>query len=277
MEQIFPVLYVFSSSVLQQPPICFQPKLAPTMTTLNLGIGALCTVKLNRLHPRRVVESLYTNAPHGQEVTDLLVIGQDKKVVNGREQVVILLRHESFDPNDVYAVKRWCRVTVEGPTSELFTQATEQPVVETVLAAGEEEQQPRTSASTRQEEIVQTIQDGFDVDDDDAPAPENIPTPDPPRQHQQTWGWDGICRRRQAQNLEHKASMKGQTEATIKSMTLLSMFLYWFPTEWSTLQVYQTQDSEGMINRMISIYLVDSMVNTMPVLFWFTTIWTHRL
>mmetsp|Transcript_13949 Transcript_13949/g.33457 ORF Transcript_13949/g.33457 Transcript_13949/m.33457 type:complete len:220 (+) Transcript_13949:4339-4998(+) len=217
------------------------------MTALRLGVGAICTVKLKYLHPRRVVDSLYTNAPHGTTVRDLLVLSEEKKRVNGKEQVVILLRHESFSPHDVYAVKRWCNVTVEGPEEALFTAAAEAPVPEPVV--GENDNTTTTTTSTsRREDVVQVLADGFDVDDDDAPAPENLPDPTDQTQHAQTWGWDGICRRRQAQNTEHKAKMNGQTDATIKTMTTLAMFLFWFPTDW-LVEVLLEQNFEVLLLR----------------------------
>ena len=120
-------------------------------------------------------------------------------------------------------------MTVEGPEETLFGAA---HVAAPVPAPGGEEETAAPVVETVREEIVQVVADGFDVDDDNLPAPENIPDPTDNSKHQQEWGWDGICRRRQAQNSDHPAYMKGQTDATIKTMTLLSMFLYWFPTDW---------------------------------------------
>ena len=66
-----------------------------------------------------MVDSLYTNAAHGTEVKELLVVKEEReKMVNNKKQDVVWLRHESFAPHDVYAVKRWCNVTVEGPEEE---------------------------------------------------------------------------------------------------------------------------------------------------------------
>ena len=137
------------------------------MVTNNLGIGAICSVKLKYLHPRRVVDSMYTNPAHGTVVRDALVIGQEERTVNGRKQGVVLLRHESFHPHDVYAVKRWCNVTVGAPEGNRFTDGPEAPAG---VPENEEdcEEIVLPSAETRREDITQTRADGFDVDDDDA-------------------------------------------------------------------------------------------------------------
>ena len=213
------------------------------MNRPQLGIGAVCTVKLAYLHPRRTVQSFYTNAAHDAVVKDMLVVGQETRTVSNKKQVVCLLRHESFAPHDVYAVKKWCKVVVGCPAPEAFQTTTETAVIPP--QEGEEADiRVHTSAETRQEDISQVVADGFDVDDDRNPAPENIPD-DQQTQHQQEWGWDGICRRRQGQNSEHKASMKGKTEPEIKSMTFLSMFLYWFPIDY-LMEVLLVQTNERL-------------------------------
>ena len=97
------------------------------MAPLRLGVGAICSVKLKYLHPRRVVESLYSNAAHDTVVRDMIVLKEETKTVNSKKQVVVVLRHESFTPHDVYAVKRWCTVSIEGPESEVFTTVADAP------------------------------------------------------------------------------------------------------------------------------------------------------
>ena len=47
------------------------------------------------------------------------------KKVNRHDQVVVLLKHDSFKTNDgeseeIYNVPRWCKVTEEGPSDDYF-------------------------------------------------------------------------------------------------------------------------------------------------------------
>jgi hypothetical protein len=61
-------------------------------------------------------------------------------------------------------------------------------------------------AKNRAEDIARVRNEGFEVDDDNDPAPENIPDPAeaPPvvieagLYEGQTWGWDGVDRRHTA-------------------------------------------------------------------------------
>ena len=112
----------------------------------------------------------------------MLVIREETRSVSGRQQGVCLLRHESFSPHIVYAVKRWCKVTVEGFQTEVIGTGDDSTVVG--LPEGEEaDVRGMASADTRQEDIIQVRADGFDVDDDNVPAPENIPNEEDTTQH----------------------------------------------------------------------------------------------
>jgi len=77
---------------------------------------------------------------------------------------------------------------------------------------------------------------GFEVDDDNEPAPENIPAPDAPQVgicEGQDWGWDGF---------DQRASLGGAMYNnpsfadgwTPQRKTFLDIFLHLFPLEFFT-------------------------------------------
>jgi hypothetical protein len=75
---------------------------------------------------------------------------------------------------------------------------------------------------------------GFDVDDHkNDPAPENIPgvegetVPDA-----QPWGWNGICYRKSTGVADHPAKMNVCNDVDLKNMTMLNMFLFFFPSQF---------------------------------------------
>jgi hypothetical protein len=83
------------------------------------------------------------------------------------------------------------------------------------------------------EDIVFFRAAGFDVDDDNDPARENIPgvkgetvLPDA-----QTWGWNGICYLKSTGLTDHPAKMIGCNDVDLKNMTMLNMFLFFFPSQ----------------------------------------------
>jgi hypothetical protein len=88
-------------------------------------------------------------------------------------------------------------------------------------------------ANVSMEDVSLLLAEGFDVDDDNQPAPENIPTAgEMTTGMQQRWGWNGICNRKAAGIQNPPAMMNNATESDIKSMTLLSMFLWLFSNDF---------------------------------------------
>ncbi len=73
------------------------------------------------LHPRPVVCAQYLNASKNDVLDDLLVIGQEEKVVCKRLQSCILMCYVDFDDGQIlHAVTRFCKVQQEGPVEFLF-------------------------------------------------------------------------------------------------------------------------------------------------------------
>ncbi|KAG7359040.1 transposase IS4 [Nitzschia inconspicua] len=74
--------------------------------------------------------------------------------------------------------------------------------------------------------------DGFNVDDDRDPAPENIPVPGETLNDQQTWGWGGRCHRKVFGAADDKPKLIQLTDSESKLMTILSLFLCLFPATY---------------------------------------------
>ena len=98
-------------------------------------------------------------------------------------------------------------------------------------------------SSTTSEDVQNMIALGFDVDDDDAPAPENIPLAsieDTPSltvvdeeqglYESQSWGWKGFCDRESHSFEKNNPKLNGTPGIEIgQNMSYLSMFLLFFP------------------------------------------------
>ncbi|KAI2511756.1 hypothetical protein MHU86_2650 [Fragilaria crotonensis] len=89
---------------------------------LRHGDGAKISVYKKFLHPRAAVSKRYPNNAAKNDVLDnLLVIGQEEKVVSKCRQVCITMRHDDFDDGQIlHAVAQFCKVTEEGPVESLF-------------------------------------------------------------------------------------------------------------------------------------------------------------
>ena len=108
-------------------------------------------------------------------------------------------------------------------------------------------------AQNRAEDIARVRNEGFEVDDDNDPAPKNIPAPaeelpvviDGGLYEGQTWGWDGIDRRHTAGGRFDEPSFH-QGFAPV-GKTYLQLFLHFFPMTCFS-EVLLPQTSVGVVN-----------------------------
>jgi len=131
---------------------------------------------------------------------------------------------------------------------------------------------------------------GFEVDDDNEPAPENVPADDAPPVNGgellegQQWGWDGIDRRAMLQG----SMYNGPTftnDWSPKGSTFVEIFLHCFPcsflenhiveaTNNALLAVNAARTSFGELLRYIGMMLLMSCYMKSPDYFWRTTVRT---
>ena len=84
------------------------------------GIGPIASVQIRHLHPRRVVEAMYQNVGYQDRLDGCIELEQREMRVNRVAQVCIVLRHELFENTQLHAVKRWVKITEEGPEQAHF-------------------------------------------------------------------------------------------------------------------------------------------------------------
>jgi hypothetical protein len=104
------------------------------------------------------------------------VIGRELKQIRGKEQQCILFCHEDFENLQLYCQEQYTKVITEGSAGEFFGAQVEEGVPE---GRNEEEvddlvQVPEL-VGDRAEDIARLCAAGYGVDDDNEPAPENIP------------------------------------------------------------------------------------------------------
>jgi hypothetical protein len=67
------------------------------------------------------ISKRYPNATENYVLDNLLVIGQENKLISKRRQVWSTMQHNDFDDGELlHAVARFCKVTGEGPVESLF-------------------------------------------------------------------------------------------------------------------------------------------------------------
>ena len=151
------------------------------------GVGAQCSILLKYLHPAQKIDQviLINGREHKQQLHDCFVVSRETRNIKRKPKVCIVLKHESFGENLIYCAERYAKVKVEGEEDGLFDKdKTDLPIFTNAATfAADDVCKPIDTSfidkmggsSTRSEDIALARSQGLDVDDDNEPAPENIP------------------------------------------------------------------------------------------------------
>ena len=162
---------------------------------------------------------------------------------------------------------RWVRVDEEGDDSQFFDEADEVGGEEEVQNGSDMVMEDGTQLPPEvfqfqyrrpnTEDLANIQAMGFGVDDDNEPAPENVPPPnlrvettDEGWLQGQSWGWAGFCNRKKEGGVREKAKMNK------KSSGFVQMFLLFFPQEWlEEVVIKQMKQKEGMGDLTLGLFL----------------------
>ena len=159
----------------------------------------------------------------------------------------------------MYAVRRWFEITKEGPKEGLFLEEKEKAASEVNKEGKAEDDTPaelpnlpsRSSDGFQQEEIANMVAAGVVVDDDNQPAPENVPIEGDEMNagvQYKDWGYTGICYRRQlgSNKFEPRLNTNCATREKQQHMNRGAWFLMLFPMRWLWYTIF-----EGVINSQL--------------------------
>jgi hypothetical protein len=178
---------------------------------------------------------------HGRCLSDLICIRKEDNIVSRRLQSCFVYRHGDDEGKELHAVGRWSKVEVEGNDIHYFGSNDTNEDKETKDGEGASDEVVQIQIPTEvlhagncAEDIAQVRALGFVVNDDNEPAPENIPTPqennnDATTDDGRPWGWDGIDYRKQANGQCTKAHINFLSGIVLEGATMLTMFLLFFP------------------------------------------------
>lgn len=191
----------------------------------TIGIGAVCSVVVQYLHPSKLIKDKYPSRGAKERLGNLVAIRRETLKVNRVDRVCIVFRHDDFPNQLLHCCERWTRVDTEGPPDSFFGSVAD----DTVEEEGRPLPQNVNAGSLHLGDALLVRAEGFDVDDDNDPAPENIPTPGEVIQDAQQWGWSGICNRKSLQVPNSLPKLVGRSDSESASMTILSLFMLLFP------------------------------------------------
>ena len=232
--------------------------MTPQPTRKHLGVGASCTVKLRFLHPKNLVKDKIPNQSSSQQLTGLIVQSKAEQVICKVKKDCIVFRQEDFGGQLVWALQRYVQVDIQGPEQSFFEQETQEPPT----APGEGTNQPNepmeetnpTNADAASntipnntEELHPLIQEMLNrggnnldndditsvmaaapmVDDDNQPAPENLPSTEDSTGSTNDimgqWSHSGICDRKATIQRNAKPELTFWT-SSLSNPTNLNLF-----------------------------------------------------
>jgi hypothetical protein len=194
------------------------------MTKKNLGLGATCTVSYCYVHPASVVKQKFPNARKKESLTGLVCLRKETKKVNNKFQECAIIRHEEF-ASELHVVLRWVKVDQEGQPFEAAAPR---------IQSSTSRELPAELRRATAQDIKRMRDEGFEVDDDNDPAPENVPdgttTGVDLLNDGQEWKKDGLCGRKKAGVKDFDPALKGDHK--VLGMDLMSLFKLFFPFDW---------------------------------------------
>eukprot|EP00815_Leptocylindrus_aporus_P005115 CAMPEP_0116052952 /NCGR_PEP_ID=MMETSP0322-20121206/1885_1 /TAXON_ID=163516 /ORGANISM="Leptocylindrus danicus var. apora, Strain B651" /LENGTH=230 /DNA_ID=CAMNT_0003535997 /DNA_START=288 /DNA_END=977 /DNA_ORIENTATION=+ len=170
------------------------------------GIGAMCSIQKRVLHPSKKISEHeeYKLLQPSDKIPGWKIIGRDaKKKQSTRNISCVILRNELFREGLFYCAAQFAVVDVEGPSESFFPvvrrKRKQNPSSQTEVSTPNNAARSREGTETTPdsaaalpsdlrsihargiesgdaEDIARVRALGFDVDDDNEPAPENVPT-----------------------------------------------------------------------------------------------------
>ena len=193
----------------------------------------------------------------------MIALRKETIKVNRRDQECIVFRHEEFEGLYLHCVARWAKVVTEGADSFFFDEDSAESREEEVVNGGDDLGVPipepilaLMGRTTQREDIENVRAMGFSVDDDNEPAPENIPqngnTPERSNEgfyNGQEWGWAGFCNRKREGGIREKAKLNGLSNETLFGLNYVEIFLLMMPRDFiETIMLEETEKESGLAN-----------------------------
>lgn len=193
----------------------------------TMGTGALISVLANRVHPSKYIREKHRNIRNGMRLIDCWVIRREVKKISRKDQEAIVFSHNDYVDDDgtlieLHAVIRFCKILQEGPPAQFFVDNSSdveddsrQPLEQGQLEIPREAHLATNSRTALADIIVELRNQGFSIDDDNAPAPENVPVDEGEslisnnsNNVMKEWGHNGLCYRKVTEARDCRASLK---------------------------------------------------------------------
>jgi hypothetical protein len=193
----------------------------------RLGIGATVSALARYLHPSRIIREKYgENVLDTLRIDGLLVINKEEKRIQNRKVVCVVCRHDDFPMEEINIAETIVKLVTPGNPSHYFIQEETRQTAPTTHPEAEFVAEERPSdvnqSNVPTDDIARLRDEGFEVDDDNEPAPENIPSANNNNDvFWYDWGFQGV-------DLRHEHGQKINQKAQIPLSDVYAEFnLFW--------------------------------------------------
>lgn len=206
----------------------------------QMGKGAMVGCLLKLLHPSALLSNAFPNAQDNFRLHNMIVLRLEKRKIRRKECEVVVVQSDMVMDGDehieIYAATKHFTVQQEGRKEDFFV--TTNPTIEINQPEGEEEvlEPLPEQVVARQNSVifgaddVAELEAVVETDNDNEPAPENVPTVADntnPCVYNENWGHDGICFRKTVVASDVRAERIPMT-----TLSLLGNFETFFPVDY---------------------------------------------
>jgi hypothetical protein len=198
--------------------------------------GASVSAYVRFLHPSKPFRDKYLAEYDKARIGDLSVLGKEEKTIQRRPVLCVLATHQDYTGESFHVAIRNIKVESKGPPDDFFDQVAPPE-------AGEERRNSGPAADNTEEVPNPYIGGGFILkmtpqqqceDDDNEPAPENVPRQEARQADCQygEWSFDGIDNRLVGNHSNTGASFVGMSKEKVSVLSPLNLFFIIFPTDY---------------------------------------------
>jgi len=192
---------------------------------------------LKNVHPQNIVREVFPVYAATERLQLAICTKKGPVTRRGKNYIAVFFDHPQFEGREIYCATRYANPVAEGDPTEFFDapDATQAPVPSE--QPGNEIDPEVFRAGNNAEDIALVRAQGLNVDDDNDPAPENIPTADAPIGNEddglfpgQSWGVDSFV---DPMNNNGWTKPPGFNEDfNIRTASWLDLFIFLFPITW---------------------------------------------
>ena len=205
------------------------------------GVGASVKVLLKFLHPSELVRNKYPNLQSGQQLEGCTTIHQEVKRINRHDQLSLVVTHNDLHDyegnlHELHAVKRYFTVEEEGDPDLFFDASAlgQEPEGQQVPLPPVIDTDDNGVNHGGANKLIAALTGVVEIDDDNEPAPENIPVPESattsPIRHS-SWGHSGFCFHNQEGLPNNPAKLSSHVDTTRNEINL-QLFEHLFPRQY---------------------------------------------